>query len=258
MDEIIERLQFLNSAGITLDAKLNLPETKPIAYAVLAHCFATSKELIAEARIASALTRANIAVLRFDFTGLGKSGGDFSETNFTSNIGDILAAADYLKEHYEAPKLLIGHSLGGTAILAAAEKIESAVAISTIGAPAHPSHIIHHFEEHVDEIKEKGEVQVELGGRPFFIKKQFIDDVEKSDILGVVANLKKSLLIFHSPMDTVVSIDEARKLYEAAKHPKSFISLDKANHLLTNKDDAIYVARVLSAWASRYLGASAD
>ncbi len=255
MADQIQSLQFKNANGITLDAKLDLPVEPPLAYALLAHCFATSKELIAEARIAKALTDQRIAVLRFDFTGLGKSAGDFSETNFTSNVGDILAAAEYLSTQYAAPKLLIGHSLGGTAILAAAAKIPSAVAVATIGAPSTPAHIVHHFADRVEEIKQKGEVEVQLGGRPFTIKKQFIDDVENSEVLKTVANFKKSLLIFHSPVDAVVNIGEARRIYEAAKHPKSFISLDKANHLLTNKADAIYVARVLSAWSSRYIGA---
>jgi len=254
MSDQVEALQFQNKAGITLDAKLNLPDSKPVAYAILAHCFACSKDLIAEARIAQALTLQGIAVLRFDFTGLGKSGGDFSDTNFSSNVGDIVSAAACLAEHYEAPKLLIGHSLGGTAILAAAGKIDSAQAVATIAAPSDPAHIIHQFGEHVDEIKEKGETQVSLGGRPFVIKKQFLDDVERNNVLKAVAEFQKPLLIFHSPIDAVVSIEEARVIYETAKHPKSFISLDQANHLLTKKEDAIYVARVLSAWASRYVG----
>lgn len=254
MSDQVSVLQFRNKAGIMLDAKLNLPDSKPVAYAILAHCFACSKELIAEARIAQALTLQGIAVLRFDFTGLGKSAGDFSETNFSSNISDIVSAAEYLAEHYEAPKLLIGHSLGGTAILAAAAQIESATAVATIASPSNPAHIICQFEEHVEDIKEKGAMSVSLGGRPFVIKKQFLDDVESKDVLKVVSEFRKPLLIFHSPADAVVSIDEARAIYQAAKHPKSFISLDQANHLLTKKEDAIYVARVLSAWASRYVG----
>lgn len=247
------KVKFAGKLDVTLDAKLDLPDQPPIAYAILAHCFACSKDLVAEARISAALTQHGIAVFRFDFTGLGKSEGDFAKTNFTSNVDDILAAADYLRKNYQAPSILIGHSLGGTAILAAAKYVPEALAVATIAAPSDPAHILHHFESKLDQIKDQGDVPVDLGGGTVHISQQFIDDVRKQDILKSIGELNKALLLFHSPVDTVVSIDHARKIYNAAKHPKSFISLDHANHLLTNKADAIYVANVLSAWASRYL-----
>ena len=253
-----QKIKFQNQAGLSLDAKLDLPDQTPLAYALLAHCFACSKDLIAEARISRALTDHGIAVFRFDFTGLGKSEGEFVETNFSSNIDDILDAVSYLRENHQAPKLLIGHSLGGTAVLGAAPKVEEVVAVATIASPSDPAHITERFKNKLPEIKTKGDVVVNLGGGPIHISRQFIEDVNKQSILESLPLMHKALLIFHSPVDAIVNIENARKIYDAAKHPKSFISLDHANHLLTDKRDAIYVADVLAAWASRYVNLHAE
>ncbi|MCE7913142.1 MAG: OsmC family protein [Nitrosomonas sp. PRO4] len=225
------------------------------SYALFAHCFTCSKDNLAAARIARALADLGIAVLRFDFTGLGNSEGEFSSTNFSSNLQDLLAAANRLEQHYAAPALLIGHSLGGAAVLAAAQDLPSVKAIVTIGAPATAAHVKHLFSDVYHELQNKQSVQVELGGRSFSIQRQFVEDLEKYNSIAHIESLKKALLIFHSPLDDVVSIDEASRIYTAAKHPKSFVSLDRADHLLSNPDDSRYVAEVLSAWANRYLGA---
>lgn len=234
--------------------KIERPErTEPLAYALFAHCFTCTKDSLAAARISRALTRHGFAVLRFDFTGLGGSDGDFSDTNFSSNVDDILAVVEYMRTHLAAPKLLIGHSLGGAAILNAAGHVPEAQAIVTLGAPSDPEHLSRIIKGKEDTLEKTGEAQVDLGGRPFVIKKQFIDDLRQQDVLMRLGELGKALLILHSPVDETVSIDNARKIYEAAMHPKSFISLAGANHLLTNPTDADYVADVISAWASRYV-----
>ena len=244
---------FKNLQGESLSGLLEMPSGAIKSYALFAHCFTCSKDNPAAARIAMSLADQGIAVLRFDFTGLGTSKGNFSNTNFSSNLQDLLAAANYLEQQYAAPSLLIGHSLGGSAALAVAQDLPAVQAVVTIGAPATAAHIKHLFADSYRELQDKQSVLVELGGRSFNIQRQFIDDLEKYNSVAHVQALKKALLIFHSPVDDVVSIDEAARIYTAAKHPKSFVSLDHADHLLSNPEDSRYVAEVLSAWASRYL-----
>ncbi|KTD65725.1 bifunctional alpha/beta hydrolase/OsmC family protein [Legionella spiritensis] len=240
------------SQGVTLRGVLELPESDCVSYALFAHCFTCGKDISAASRIARALVEHGIGVLRFDFTGLGNSEGDFANSNFSSNVQDLIAAADFLREKYAAPKLLIGHSLGGTAIVLAAQQIREAVAVVTIGAPSTPEHVQHHFGLSLDQIEQKGLARVTLGIREFTIKKQFLDDIRqyKETIQDKTHN---ALLIMHSPLDAVVPIQEAEKIYRIAKHPKSFISLDTADHLLSNKEDAQYAATVIAAWAERYM-----
>lgn len=255
MNDNRSMVRFPGSLGATLAARLDLPPVKPAAFALFAHCFTCSKDTLAASRIGTALTARGIAVLRFDFTGLGGSEGDFANTNFSSNLTDLVAAASWLREHHEAPKLLIGHSLGGAAVLAAAPEIPEATALATIGAPFEPAHVKHLLAPTLSEIETAGEATVELAGRTFRIRKQFLDDIAGRNSREAIGNLRKALLIFHSPRDTTVSIDNAAQIFAAAKHPKSFVSLDDADHLLTRREDASYVAAVLAAWASRYIGA---
>jgi putative redox protein len=245
-------VRFPATQGHDLSARLEMPAGEPRAYAIFAHCFTCSKDSKAAAYISQELAARAIAVLRFDFTGLGTSAGDFAESNFSSNIDDVVCAARYLKEKYAAPQILIGHSLGGAAILAAAGQIEEARAVATIGAPYDPRHILHLLKNQ-DDLISKGEATVDIGGRPFRMRRQFLEDLERHDPSKTIGSLRKALLILHSPQDTIVEIDNAAKIFMAAKHPKSFISLDNANHLLTKPDDAAYVAEVLGAWSSRYL-----
>jgi len=249
-----EKLTFPGVDGQTLAARLDLPAGKPRAFALFAHCFTCTKDIFAAARIAQALSEDGIAVLRFDFTGLGHSGGEFENTNFSSNVGDLVKAADFLRDAHEAPKILIGHSLGGAAILAAAAQVPEAVAVATIGAPADPAHVAHTFQSSRAEIEAKGEAEVLLAGRPFKIKKQFLDDIAEQKLTSAVAGLRKALIVFHAPHDQTVGVENAGRIFAAAKHPKSFVSLDDADHLLSRKADATYVAQVLAAWAGRYLG----
>jgi putative redox protein len=250
-----EKLTFAGTQGATLAARLELPEGEPIAYALFAHCFTCTKDIFAAGRIAEGLARHGIAVLRFDFTGLGASEGDFAHTNFTSNTQDLLQAAAFLREHYQAPKILVGHSLGGAAVLAAADEIPEAVAVATIAAPADPAHVARLFTDSLPEIEAKGEAEVHLAGRPFRIQKQFLDDIGRQNTAAKLGHLGKALIVFHAPRDQLVGIENARAIFDAARHPKSFISLDDADHLLTRRVDAIYVADLLAAWASRYVGA---
>lgn len=252
-----EKINFGNRQGVSLAARLDLPlDGAPVAYALFAHCFTCSKNLRAVGNIARALTREGIAVLRFDFTGLGESEGQFSETNFSSNVDDLRAAAQYLTDHFEAPRILIGHSLGGTAVLRAASSIPSAVAVATIGAPFDPSHVRHLFEEAVEEIKGKGSATVNLGGRPFTIKRHFIEDLMQHDPVEHIGDLRRALVVFHSPIDNTVGIENAALIFDAARHPKSFISLDRADHLLTEESDSVYVGHMISAWSRKYIGLS--
>ena len=244
---------FSNQQGEALTGLLEIPVSAVRSYALFAHCFTCSKDNLAAARIARALADLGIAVLRFDFTGLGNSKGDFSSTNFSSNLQDLMAAANYLEQQYAAPTLLIGHSLGGSAVLAVAQDLLAVKALVTIGAPATAAHIKHLFADSYHALKHQSSVQIELGGRSFNIQRQFIDDLEKYNSVAHIQSLRKALLVFHSPLDKVVSIDEAARIFTAAKHPKSFVSLDHADHLLSNPEDSQYVAEVLSAWASRYL-----
>ncbi|WP_454725990.1 MULTISPECIES: bifunctional alpha/beta hydrolase/OsmC family protein [Cupriavidus] len=252
-----QRLQFPGSNGQQLAARLDLPAGPVRAFALFAHCFTCGKDVLAATRIAQALTEHGIGVLRFDFTGLGGSGGDFANTNFSSNVADLLAAADYLRQHYRAPALLIGHSLGGAAVLAAAEGVPEARAVVTIAAPSDPGHVVGLFGEQAGRIAAEGEAEVQLAGRPFRIKRQFLEDVGEQKLLERVARLRRALLVMHAPQDTTVGIDNATQIFIAAKHPKSFVSLDRADHLLTRKEDAIYVANTIAAWSQRYLGTEA-
>lgn len=247
------KASFQNRQGETLSGLLETPEGDTLAYALFAHCFTCSKDIAAASRITRGLARKGVAVLRFDFTGLGNSDGDFANTNFSSNLQDLIQAAAYLEENYAAPSLLIGHSLGGAAVLAAAQFIDSISAVVTIGAPATAHHVAHLFAKTKDEILNEDQATVELAGRAFTIKKQFLQDINQYNDVAHIAKLGKALLIFHSPVDDTVSIDEAALIYTAARHPKSFISLDKADHLLSRRQDSEYVADVIASWAGRYL-----
>ena len=249
------KIEFPGSAGSNLAARLDLP-VEPRAFALFAHCFTCGKDAFAAPRIADALTARGIAVLRFDFTGIGGSEGDFANTNFSSNIQDLIAAADYLRKNHAAPSLLIGHSLGGAAVLAAAPHVPEATAVVTIGAPASAAHVTHNFAADLAEINEKGTAKVTLSGRSFTITKQFLDDVAEQNVLAGLAKLKKALLVCHAPRDEYVGIDNATQIFTTARHPKSFLSLDTADHLLRKREDAIYLAEVIAAWASRYLPAA--
>jgi len=248
-----ERFDFPNAKGEKLSALLDQPLGTPMAYALFAHCFTCGKDNLAAKRIAERLAIHGIAVLRFDFTGLGNSEGEFANTHFSSNADDLVAAADHLRKTYSAPAILIGHSLGGAAVLTASHRIVEVRAVVTIAAPYDPSHVIGLFKQHVDKIREQGEVEVALAGRPFRIKREFLDDVAEKKLNECIANLRKALLVFHSPTDDLVGIENASHIFGAAKHPKSFVSLDGADHLLSQKSDAVYVANVIAAWAERYL-----
>ena len=247
------KASFQNKQGESLSGLLETPDDTPRAFALFAHCFTCSKDIAAASRITRGLAEKGIAVLRFDFTGLGNSDGDFANTNFSSNIQDLVAAAEYLEKDHAAPVMLIGHSLGGAAVLAAAHKIESVKAVVTIGAPATADHVEHLFADAKEEIMESDEAAVDLAGRSFTIKKQFIEDINSYNDTAHIAGLNRALLIFHSPVDETVSIDEAAKIYTAARHPKSFISLEKADHLLSKRQDSEYVSSVIASWAMRYL-----
>jgi putative redox protein len=248
-----QRFDFPNAAGNQLAALLDRPAGIPRATVLFAHCFTCGKDIHAARRIAEGLTALGFAVLRFDFTGLGSSEGEFANTTFSSNVDDLVAAADHLRKTLSAPALLIGHSLGGAAVLAAAERIPEARAVATIAAPSDPGHVTHLFKDHIDLIRESGEVEVSLAGRPFTISREFIDDIAEQRLLAKVRQLRRALLIFHSPVDQVVGIENASGIFQAAKHPKSFISLADADHLLSRRSDAAYVASVIAAWSERYL-----
>jgi len=250
------RLEFPNSEGQRLAGLLETPpEGTPIArYALFAHCFTCGKDIATASRISRALAARGIAALRFDFTGLGNSDGDFANTSFSSNVQDLLAAAAALERDYRAPELLIGHSLGGAAVLSAASQLPSVKAIATIGAPATADHVRHLFAGEADEISRRGHATVRIGLREFTVKRQFLQDLAGHGSAEYIRGLRKALVVFHSPLDDVVPIDEAARIYQAALHPKSFVSLDNADHLLSRAEDAEYVAATLAAWASRYLG----
>jgi uncharacterized OsmC-like protein/fermentation-respiration switch protein FrsA (DUF1100 family) len=248
-----ERFDFANAQGHRLAALLDNPAGEPRAYALFAHCFTCGKDTRAAKRIAEGLTALGIGVLRFDFTGLGASEGEFANTTFSSNVADLVAAADALRRLRRAPEILIGHSLGGAAVLAAAAAVPEARAVVTIAAPSDPAHVAGLFKDHVAEIGERGEVEVSLGGRSFRIRRAFLDDIAEQKLTERVAALRKALLVFHSPTDEVVGIDNASRIFTAAKHPKSFVSLAGADHLLSRHGDAAYVANVIAAWAERYL-----
>ena len=250
----MEKIQFKNKEGQQLVGRLEMPvDRHPHNFALFAHCFTCTKNLIAVKNISKALTNNGFGVLRFDFTGLGESEGDFADTNFSGNVQDLVAAANYLNEHYQAPSLLIGHSLGGAAVIFAAKELAFVKAIATIGAPSNPVHVKHLFKSGLEEIKTTGEAIVNLSGRDFKIKKQFLDDLDTKSLPETVKSLRRPLLIMHSPQDTTVEIKNAEEIYVAAHHPKSFVSLDGADHLLFNKRDSQYVGEVVSGWAKRYL-----
>lgn len=253
-----QRLDFANTKGEKLAALIDLPLGKPAAFALFAHCFTCGKDNLAAKRISERLAMCGIGVLRFDFTGLGMSEGEFANTHFSSNVDDLVAAADHLRKTHGAPAILIGHSLGGAAMLAAAHRISDARAVATIAAPSDPAHVTDLFKEHIDKIREQGEVEVALAGRPFRIKREFLDDVAEQSINDHIRNLHKALLVFHSPTDDTVSIDNASRIFITAKHPKSFVSLAGADHLLSKRDDAVYVANVIAAWVERYLEQPAE
>lgn len=248
-----ERFDFANAQGEKLAALLDRPDGPIRAVALFAHCFTCGKDNKAARLIAHGLTSHGIAVLRFDFTGLGSSEGEFANTTFSSNVDDLVAAADHLRTQIAAPAILIGHSLGGAAVLAAAHRIAEARAVVTIAAPFDPAHVAGLFGERVEEIKSKGEVEVTLAGRPFRVRRGLLDDIAGQNLAGRIAELRKALLVFHSPTDETVGIDNASHIFTTAKHPKSFISLAGADHLLLRPSDAAYVAHVIAAWAERYL-----
>src|SRR5690348_2158663 len=237
-----EGFQFEGEGGHQLAAALDLPDGAPSAYALFAHCFTCGKDVLAAKRIATALAAKGIATLRFDFTGLGSSEGDFANSTFSSNVADLVRAANHLRETRQAPAILIGHSLGGAAILAAAGQIAEAKAVGTSAAPSDPAHVTGRFRDHVDNIREQGLAQVSLAGRPFTIKRAFLDDVAENPLMEKIARLHKALLIMHSPTDDTVGIDNATRIFVTAKHPKSFVSLSGADHLLGNRRDSAYVA----------------
>ncbi|MBR0775072.1 OsmC family protein [Bradyrhizobium diazoefficiens] len=251
-----ERFQFTGEGGHQLAAALELPDGEPAAFALFARCFTCGKDTLAAKRISVALAARGIAVLRFDFTGLGSSEGEFANSTFSSNVADLVRAADHLRMTRRAPSILIGHSLGGAAILAAAGKIPEARAVATIAAPSDPAHVTGLFKEHIDNIRAQGEVEVALAGRPFRIRREFLDDIVEHELMKEVTGLHKALLVMHSPVDDTVGIDNATRIFVAAKHPKSFVSLDHADHLLSKPADALYAADVIAAWASRYIDAA--
>lgn len=251
----VKKISFKNQSGQQLAGKLEMPlDQKPRHFALFAHCFTCGKDLKASQEIARALKQEGIAVLRFDFTGLGQSEGDFSEKNFSSNVSDLHSAAAFLSENYQPPSLMIGHSLGGTAVLMAAAEMPDIKAVATIGAPCHPDHVLRLLKEDLDQIESEGSALVELAGRPFQIKKQFIEDLRKQDLPERLAEMRNtSFMIMHAPQDSVVSIDNARHLYQALHHPKSFVCLDQADHLLSKQADAHYAGQIIASWARRYL-----
>ncbi len=249
-----KKIKFSNSTGHQLAAIIELPDaSEPLGYAIFAHCFTCNKNLTAVKNIGKALTDNGMAVLRFDFTGLGESEGDFEDTNFSSNIEDLLYAASFLEYEYKPPDILIGHSLGGAAVIAASGRIKSIKAVATIGAPSSPGHVAHLFSSGLQDINTNGLAEVSIGGRSFTIKKQFLDDIEENRINKAVHEMRKPILILHSPQDKTVGIENAAQIYQSAMHPKSFISLDGADHLLSNVNDSAYAGHIIATWARRYI-----
>lgn len=253
MSATVQRVTFEGSQGDTLAARFDVPAGTVRATAIFAHCFTCSKDIAAAKRIAGELAMRGIAVLRFDFTGLGASDGEFANTNFSSNCTDLLRAADWLRDNVEAPSILIGHSLGGAAVLGVAGDIAEVKAVATIGAPADAAHVADNFHADLEAIERDGEAEVSLAGRKFRIQKQFLDDIRGQNLTDRIAGMKKALMVLHSPLDDTVGIDNAATIFTAARHPKSFVSLDKADHLLTRAEDAAYAAEIIAAWASRFI-----
>ncbi len=252
------KFDFPNNRGEMLSGKLELPGTTPRAFALFAHCFTCSKDFIAPNIFAKTLAESGIGVLRFDFTGLGNSQGDFSNTNFSSNIEDLISGCSQLAKEFQAPELLIGHSLGGAAVLKAAAQLKHVKAVVTIAAPSDLDHFAQLFKDHLETIEQKGAADILVAGRRFTIKKQLLDDIKETELLESVRTFRKALLVMHAPLDNVVSIHHAEQIFTAARHPKSFITLDTADHLLSRRSDARYAAKVCAAWADRYLSAAAD
>jgi putative redox protein len=253
------RLEITNSKGEQLHAVLELPAgQQPRQFAIFAHCFTCNSDFGPVRNISRELANHGFGVVRFDFTGLGRSEGDFSDTNFSANVEDLVEVSAYLEKHYQAPTLLVGHSLGGAAVLMASAQLPAIQAVAVIGAPAEAAHVAHLFQEDLPEIQARGAALVDIGGRPFTIKQQFVDDIKSNQVLEVVKKLRKPLLILHSPQDAIVEIENAAKLYQAAFHPKSFVSLDGADHLLSKRDDSNYVAAVIGTWVGRYLERPAE
>lgn len=247
------KLNITNSKGQKLNAFLELPANqKPNYYAIFAHCFTCSSSLSAVKNISRTLTNYGFGVVRFDFTGLGRSEGEFAESHFSGNVDDLIAVSNFMSSQYESPSLLVGHSLGGAAVITAASQLNSVKAVATIGAPGTVSHVKHLFSHSVEEIKDKGEIDINIGGRPFKVNSDFIENFDKTDLPSVVKRLRKPLLILHSPIDTIVGIENAEQLYHNAHHPKSFVTLDNADHLLSNPKDSIYTGNVIGAWVERY------
>lgn len=252
---LTKRIDFQGPHG-KISAKLDAPEGTPRAYGVFAHCFTCSKDVLAATRISQGLAALGVAVLRFDFAGLGSSAGDFADTNFSSNVEDLVAAVDFLRANFAAPKLLIGHSLGGAAVIAAAHRVPEAKAVVTIAAPSDPHYVVDKLlAEHLDTIAAQGEARVNLAGRDFNIRQHFVDDATRHGLHERIANLGRALLVMHAPQDDTVSMDNATRIFELARHPKSFISLDGIDHLVTGREDAAYVAGIIAAWSTRYLDA---
>lgn len=249
---ITERITFTSGQGHILAGRLDKPDGEIRAFALFAHCFTCTKDIYAAARITRVLNQRGFAVLRFDFTGLGASEGDFANTNFSSNIEDLVAAAKHMQAHLQPPTLIIGHSLGGAAILAAARHISSAKAVVTLAAPADIAHVAHNFADQVEKIMTDGEAEVHLAGRPFTIKRQFIEDVRTARLEEHVRNLDKALLVMHAPLDATVGIENASQIFGWAKHPKSYVSLDNADHLISNKTDAEFVGNMIATWANHH------
>lgn len=248
------RVTFDNGRGDQLAARLDLPlRDEPLAYAVFAHCFTCSKNLTAAVHVSRTLVEHGWAVLRFDFTGLGDSEGEFADTHFSSNVEDLIGACQWLGEHHAPPQLLVGHSLGGAAVLRAAASVDSVTAVATLGAPARPDHILALLEDHIDTVQRDGEATVNLAGRRFTIKRSFLEDVRAHEMQAAIAKLHRALLVLHAPTDSVVGVENASEIFGAAKHPKSFVALDGADHLLSRPTDARFAANVIAAWAQRFL-----
>jgi len=252
-------LKIINSRGYELNARLELPANqKPKDFAIFAHCFTCSSSLNAVRNISRSLTNHGFGVLRFDFTGLGRSEGTFAESHFSANINDLIDVHKYMSEHYKAPKLLVGHSLGGAAVLVAGSRIAEVEAVATIGAPSSSEHTTHHFSSQLKEMELKGNVQVNIGGRPFMINKEFLENFTNTNLISVVKSLKKPLLVLHAPFDKVVGVENAQEIFVNAFHPKSYVSLDNADHLLTKQKDSLYAGDVIGSWAQHYLSKKED
>ena len=250
----IQKITFQNNEGQLLSGRIELPATQqPHNFVIFAHCFTCTKNLSAVKNISRALTSQGFGVLRFDFTGLGESDGDFEDTNFSGNVEDLVSASKFLETNFMAPSLIIGHSLGGAASIFAASQIDSIKAVATVGAPSNPKHVQNLLRSSIEDIKNNGKAVVNLSGRDFTIKKQFLDDLESQSLPEIAKHLKKALLVMHSPQDTTVNIKNAEDIYKSARHPKSFISLDGADHLLSNKQDSIYAGDIIASWAKRYV-----